>query len=108
MSCGTKSSRSPRQTRWIPEVGQQLEIEWLTNMHDWMISKKRYWGLALPIYKCQSCGTFDVIGSREELRQRAVEGWDQFEGHSPHRPWVDAVKIACPEVPAARLAAFSM
>lgn len=84
-----------RQTRWIPEVGQQLEIEWLTNMHDWMISKKRYWGLALPIYKCQSCGAFDVIGGREELKQRAVEGWDKFEGHTPHRPWVDAVKIGC-------------
>jgi isoleucyl-tRNA synthetase len=86
-----------KQTRWIPEVGQQLEIEWLTNMHDWMISKKRYWGLALPIYKCQPCGIFEVIGSREELRQRAVEGWDQFEGRSPHRPWVDAVKIGCPK-----------
>ncbi|HEV7373700.1 MAG TPA: isoleucine--tRNA ligase [Pyrinomonadaceae bacterium] len=84
-----------KQTRWIPEIGQQLEIEWLTNMHDWMISKKRYWGLALPIYHCQSCGTFDVIGSRDELRQRAVEGWAEFDGHSPHRPWVDAVKIAC-------------
>ncbi|HXG91083.1 MAG TPA: isoleucine--tRNA ligase [Blastocatellia bacterium] len=84
-----------KQTRWIPEVGQQLEIEWLTNMHDWMISKKRYWGLALPIYHCQSCGTFDVIGSREELRERAVEGWDEFDGHSPHRPWVDAVNVAC-------------
>jgi len=84
-----------KQTRWIPEVGQQLEMEWLTNMHDWMISKKRYWGLALPIYKCQSCGAFDVIGSREELKSRAVEGWDKFEGHTPHRPWVDAVKIGC-------------
>lgn len=84
-----------KQTRWIPEVGQQLEIEWLTNMRDWMISKKRYWGLALPIFKCQACGTFEVIGGREELEQRAIEGWDQFEGRSPHRPWVDAVKIAC-------------
>jgi isoleucyl-tRNA synthetase len=85
-----------RQTRWIPEIGRQLEIEWLNNMHDWMISKKRYWGLALPIYLCDSCGNFDVVGGREELKQRAVEGWGQFEGHSPHRPWVDAVKIGCP------------
>lgn len=84
-----------KQTHWIPENGQQLEIEWLTNMRDWMISKKRYWGLALPIYLCQSCDTFEVIGSREELRQRAIEGWEEFEGHSPHRPWIDAVKIAC-------------
>jgi len=63
-------------------------------MHDWMISKKRYWGLALPIYDCD-CGTINVLGSREELAERAVEGWAEFEGHSPHRPYVDAVKIGC-------------
>jgi isoleucyl-tRNA synthetase len=61
-----------------------------------MISKKRYWGLALPIYEC-TCGHFEVIGSEVELKERAVEGWEKFEGHSPHRPWVDAVKIRCPE-----------
>ncbi len=82
------------QIRWIPEWGRDQEIDWLTNMRDWMISKKRYWGLALPIFCCK-CGWFDVIGSREELKQRAVEGWAEFEGHSPHRPWVDAVKIKC-------------
>jgi len=63
-------------------------------MHDWMISKKRYWGLALPIYDCD-CGTINVLGSREELAERAVEGWAEFEGHTPHRPHVDAVKIRC-------------
>lgn len=84
-----------RQTKWIPEMGLQLELEWLDNMHDWMISKKRYWGLALPIYPCGHCGSFDVIGGRGELRERAVEGWEEFDGHSPHRPWVDAVKIGC-------------
>ena len=62
-----------------------------------MISKKRYWGLALPIYECAACGTFEVIGSRNELQERAVEGWDEFAGHTPHRPWIDAVKIACSE-----------
>ena len=65
-------------------------------MHDWMISKKRYYGLALPIYDCPACGTVEVIGGRDELRQRAVEGWPAFEGHTPHRPYVDAVRIACP------------
>jgi isoleucyl-tRNA synthetase len=60
-----------------------------------MISKKRFWGLALPIWVCDSCGHFDVIGGREELRRRAVAGWEKFEGHSPHRPWVDLVKVRC-------------
>ena len=84
------------QIRWIPGFGYDRELDWLLNMHDWMISKKRYWGLALPIYDCPACGTFDVVGGREELRERAVEGWETFEGHTPHRPFVDAVKIACP------------
>jgi isoleucyl-tRNA synthetase len=83
------------QIRWIPAFGYERELDWLLNMHDWMISKKRYWGLALPIYDCSACGTVNVVGGRDELRDRAVEGWEAFEGHTPHRPWVDAVKIAC-------------
>jgi isoleucyl-tRNA synthetase len=82
--------------RWIPAFGYERELDWLLNMHDWMISKKRYWGLALPIYDCESCGTFDVVGGRDELRNRAVEGWEAFEGHTPHRPYIDEVRIACP------------
>jgi isoleucyl-tRNA synthetase len=81
--------------RWIPDFGLQRELDWLKNMGDWMISKKRYWGLALPIWVCESCGAFDVIGSHEELKSRAVEGWEEFSDHSPHRPWVDLVKIRC-------------
>jgi len=80
---------------WIPGFGYERELDWLRNMHDWMISKKRYWGLALPIYECSACGTVAVIGGREELRERAIDGWAEFEGHTPHRPWVDAVTIAC-------------
>ena len=84
-----------QDTRWIPAFGFEREMDWLRNMHDWMISKKRYWGLALPIWECQDCGWFDVIGSQEELEARAVSGWEEFEGHPPHRPHVDAVKIRC-------------
>lgn len=81
--------------KWIPEFGLSRELDWLKNMGDWMISKKRYWGLALPIWVCESCGQFDVIGSKEELKSRAIEGWDKFEGHTPHKPWIDLVKIKC-------------
>jgi len=84
-----------RQITWIPAFGLDRELDWLRNMDDWMISKKRYWGLALPIYDCPQCGTFEVIGSEHELQERAVTGWQEFHGHSPHRPWVDAVKIHC-------------
>jgi isoleucyl-tRNA synthetase len=81
---------------WYPSFGYDREMDWLRNMHDWMISKKRYWGLALPIWECDECGDFTVIGSKEELEERAVAGWDEFEGHTPHRPHIDAVKIECP------------
>lgn len=85
-----------KQIRWIPEFGLKMELDWLKNMDDWLISKKRYWGLCLPIWECV-CGHFEVIGSKRELKEKAVESWDQFEVHSPHRPWADKVKIKCPK-----------
>ncbi len=88
-------ANATKKVKWIPEFGLERELDWLRNMDDWMISKKRYWGLALPIYKCGECGHFEVMGSENELRERALEGWEEFEGHSPHRPWIDAVKVQC-------------
>ncbi len=89
-----------KKISWMPEFGLDRELDWLKNMDDWLISKpNRYWGLALPIYECKKCGTFDVIGSKKELKERAVSGWDEFDrptgGHSPHKPFIDAVTISC-------------
>ncbi len=83
-----------KKIKWIPSFGLEREIDWLKNMSDWLISKKRYWGLALPIFECR-CGNFEVIGAKDELKKRAVEGWKKFEGHSLHRPWIDEIKIKC-------------
>jgi isoleucyl-tRNA synthetase len=84
---------------FLPEDlnGKARELDWLRNMGDWMISKKRYWGLALPIWVDDETGEFEVIGSRQELKERVVEGWAEFEGHPPHRPWIDKVKIRNPK-----------
>jgi isoleucyl-tRNA synthetase len=91
-------SDSTRRARWLPDgIGlEERELDWLRNMSDWMISKKRYYGLALPIWTCTDCDAWEVIGSPDELQQRAVAGWDAFAGHSPHRPWIDNVEIECP------------
>ncbi len=87
------------QVRWLPASmkGAERERDWLTTMRDWMISKKRYWGLALPIWECKACGWFDVIGSRDELGERASAGFEEFDaaGHTPHRPYVDDITIPC-------------
>ncbi|NIT04337.1 isoleucine--tRNA ligase [Candidatus Saccharibacteria bacterium] len=85
-----------RSINWIPGFGKERELDWLRNMSDWLISKKRYWGLALPFYKCQRCGHLEVVGSKKELKEKAAAGWEEFKDHSPHRPWIDEVKIRCP------------
>lgn len=88
-----------KQVEFLPASinGQARERDWLWNMGDWMISKKRFWGLALPIWVDEVTGDFEVIGSREELKERAVEGWQEFDGNTPHRPFVDRVKIKNPK-----------
>src|SRR5208337_3900529 len=84
---------------FLPESinGKARELDWLKNMGDWMISKKRFWGLALPIWVDEKTGEFEVIGSYRELQERAEEGWQEFVGHSPHRPWIDLIKIRNPK-----------
>jgi len=85
-----------KKIHWIPEFGLDRELDWINNLHDWLISKKnRYWGLALPIYECSKCHHFEVIGSKAELKDKAVKGWDKFSSHTPHKPWIDEVKIKC-------------
>jgi isoleucyl-tRNA synthetase len=97
MSWRDEIKQVARQATWLPETinGLARELDWLGNMGDWMISKKRFWGLALPIWVCAQCNAFEVIGGRAELQERAVAGWEQFAGHTPHRPWIDLVKVRC-------------
>ncbi|HEY3115492.1 MAG TPA: class I tRNA ligase family protein, partial [Chloroflexota bacterium] len=84
-----------RTVEWTPpSVGKRME-DWLNNMGDWCISRKRYWGLPLPFYPCGQCGTMLVVGSVEELRSLAVSGMDELS--ELHRPWIDGVRIRCPQ-----------
>jgi isoleucyl-tRNA synthetase len=77
---------------WTPPQYKKRMDDWLRNMGDWNISRRRYFGLPLPFYECE-CGRLNVIGSRAELAERAVSGLDQLE--ELHRPWIDAVRIRC-------------
>jgi isoleucyl-tRNA synthetase len=86
-----------KQIEWIPAYGKELELDWLKNMRDWMISKKRYWGLALPIWTCsdEECDWFDVVGSKAELTERATAGMEGLKDKSPHKPQIDEVTMKC-------------
>src|SRR6266581_3732862 len=80
------------EVAWQPPQYKKRMDDWLRNMGDWNISRRRYFGLPLPFYSCD-CGRLNVIGSRAELDERAVSGLDQLE--ELHRPWIDEVTIRC-------------
>jgi isoleucyl-tRNA synthetase len=77
---------------WTPDYYSKRMDDWLRNMGDWNISRKRYYGLPLPFYPC-ACGHLNVIGSRAELDARALRGLEQLQ--ELHRPWIDEVVVAC-------------
>jgi isoleucyl-tRNA synthetase len=77
---------------WTPDFYSKRMDDWLRNMGDWNISRKRYFGLPLPLYPC-SCGHLNVIGSKAELEARATAGLEGLE--ELHRPWIDDVTIRC-------------
>jgi isoleucyl-tRNA synthetase len=80
---------------WTPDyMGRRMD-DWLVNMADWNISRRRYYGLPLPFYPC-SCGHLTVVGSKAELAQLAVPGAPLDELVELRRPWIDRVRIACP------------
>jgi isoleucyl-tRNA synthetase len=80
------------EVEWVPGYFGKRMDDWLVNMSDWNISRRRYYGLPLPFYPC-GCGELNVVGSKEELRERALEGFEQLE--ELRRPWIDRVPISC-------------
>jgi isoleucyl-tRNA synthetase len=84
-----------KKVKWEPEyIGKRMN-DWLENMGDWNISRKRFYGLPLPFYQCESCGELTVVGSKEELRELGGAEVDKLP--ELHRPWIDSVVITCPK-----------
>jgi isoleucyl-tRNA synthetase len=88
--------REAHTVRWMPEYGGSLMQNWLDNMGDWCISRRRFWGLPLPIYQCHACQARTIIGTKTELHQRALNPEAVDALPELHRPWIDDVKIMCP------------
>ncbi|HSR96853.1 MAG TPA: isoleucine--tRNA ligase [Kofleriaceae bacterium] len=79
------------QIHWVPaHVGDKRFADWLANARDWAISRNRFWGAPVPVWRCTACPEMRVVGSRAELESlagRAVADW--------HRPHIDEVEVPC-------------
>jgi isoleucyl-tRNA synthetase len=91
-----RALRANAGVSWHPEhMGLRMK-DWLTNMGDWCISRKRVWGLPLPFYPCTTCGRLTVVGSPDELRRLAIDPAVATALPELHRPWIDEVTLKCP------------
>lgn len=79
---------------WQPEFLKKRMLDWLNNMGDWNISRKRFYGLPLPFYRCEKCGELIVVGSLEELKALSSAKEVESLPHL-HRPYIDKIKVKC-------------
>ncbi len=80
------------KVKWIPDWAKERFMNWIRDVRDWVISRQRYWGIPLPIWRCNNCGQTIVIGSKEELRKFGAS----YIPEDPHRPDIDEVVLKCP------------
>jgi isoleucyl-tRNA synthetase len=88
--------QAAKKVSWHPKYTGRRMQNWLDSMDDWMINRKRFYGLALPFYECE-CGQLTVIGSKEELKEKAINPQLVDKLTSFHRPWIDEIEIKCPK-----------
>ncbi|MCD6421723.1 isoleucine--tRNA ligase, partial [bacterium] len=85
--------KNNEKIHWVPGYLKHGRFgKWLAEAKDWAISRNRYWGAPLPIWKCQKCDYSEVIGSIQELKEKGAKIPKDL-----HRPYIDEVKYPCPQ-----------
>ncbi len=86
--------KANKEVKWYPDyVGEKRFANWLENAKDWNVSRSRYWGSPIPYFTCE-CGHAEMLGSIEELKERAIE--DIPDDFDLHKPYIDNVHLKCP------------
>ncbi|MEK6915764.1 MAG: isoleucine--tRNA ligase [Nanoarchaeota archaeon] len=83
-----------KKINWVPKHIKEGRFgEWLKNVKDWALSRKKFWGTPLPIWRC-SCGEEEIIGSIEELKNKSNKKITDKE-IDLHKPWIDNITLTC-------------
>ncbi len=90
-----KTIEANESISWYPEIAKKWQEDSLRSSPDWCISRQRYFGIPIPIWKCNSCGNITVIGSLKELKEKAVDPKLVENLEDMHKPYVDRIKIKC-------------
>lgn len=82
-----------QQVNWYPSwAGSARFRDWIEGARDWCVSRQRYWGIPIPVWKCRTCDSMHVVGTKKELLEMSGLSGDI----ELHRPYVDSVTIDCP------------
>ena len=93
---GDKAIKAAEDVEYFFDQPKNRFLEIIKEKHPWCISRERFWGCPIPVWKCDECGNMERLFSRKEIIESAIELPDG-ENFELHRPWIDKIKVKCKE-----------
>ena len=93
---GDKAIKAAEDVEYFFDQPKNRFLEIIKEKHPWCISRERYWGCPIPVWKCNDCENTEQLFSRKEIIESAIELPDG-ENFELHRPWIDKIKVKCKE-----------